>query len=125
MATAKFSDSELQEFKTLILGKLSEAQIDLDLLKGTLSHSDDHGTNDTSPTFKMMEDSSDVLTREETAQLALRQKKFINHLGAALSRIINKTYGVCRVTGKLIPKDRLKAVPHATLSIEAKMAQQK
>ena len=123
VATAKFSDSELQEFKTLILGKLSEAQIDLDLLKGTLSHSDDHGTNDTGRSFNMMEDGSDTLSREEVAQLASRQEKFISNLRNALTRIENKTYGICRATGKLINKDRLKLVPHATLSIEAKNAQ--
>ena len=122
---SRYSDAELEEFKALIEDKLADAHKDLEDLSTTMNLGDDHGTNDTSPTFKMMEDGSDVLTREETAQFALRQKKFINHLGAALNRIINKTYGVCRVTGKLIPKDRLKAVPHATLSIEAKMAQQK
>ena len=88
-----------------------------------MSHSDDHGTNDTSPTFKLMEDGSDVLSREETAQLAVRQQKFIKHLEDALVRIENKTYGICRVTGKLISKERLKIVPHATLSIEAKRQQ--
>ena len=123
MATAKFSDSELQEFKALILGKLKEAQVDLDLLKGTLSHSDDHGTNDTGRSFNMMEDGSDTLSREEVAQLASRQEKFISNLQNALVRIENKTYGICRVTGKLINKERLKLVPHATLSIEAKNAQ--
>ena len=123
MATAKFSDSDLQEFKALILGKLKEAQEDLDLLKGTLSHSDDHGTNDTGRSFNMMEDGSDTLSREEVAQLASRQEKFISNLQNALVRIENKTYGICRVTGKLINKERLKLVPHATLSIEAKNAQ--
>lgn len=121
----RYSDAELKEFKALIDEKLVEAHKDLEDLSTTMNHSDDHGTDDTSPTFKMMEDGSDVLSREETAQLALRQKKFISHLEAALNRIENKTYGVCRITGKLIPKERLKAVPHATLSIEAKMAQQK
>lgn len=123
MATARFSDSDLQEFKALILGKLKEAQEDLDLLKGTLSHSDDHGTNDTGRSFNMMEDGSDTLSREEVAQLAARQEKFISNLQNALVRIENKTYGICRVTGKLINKERLKLVPHATLSIEAKNAQ--
>lgn len=123
MATAKFSARELKEFKALILGKLSEAQIDFDLLKGSLSHSDDHGTNDTGRSFNMMEDGSDTLSREELAQLASRQEKFISNLKNALTRIENKTYGICRVTGKLINKDRLKLVPHATLSIEAKNAQ--
>ena len=123
MATARFSDSDLQEFKVLILAKLEEAQIDLDLLKGTLSHSDDHGTNDTGRSFNMMEDGSDTLSREEVAQLAARQEKFISNLRNALTRIENKTYGICRVTGKLIQKKRLLLVPHATLSIEAKNAQ--
>lgn len=123
MATARYSDNDLQEFKALILGKLNEAQEDLDLLKGTLSHSDDHGTNDTGRSFNMMEDGSDTLSREEVAQLASRQEKFISNLRNALTRIENKTYGICRVTGKLINKERLKLVPHATLSIEAKNAQ--
>lgn len=123
MATARYSDSDLQEFKALILGKLKEAQEDLDLLKGTLSHSDDHGTNDTGRSFNMMEDGSDTLSREEVAQLAARQEKFISNLQNALVRIENKTYGICRATGKLIQKKRLLLVPHATLSIEAKNAQ--
>ncbi len=119
----RYSDAELQEFKDIILQKLEEAKKDFDLLKSSMSNSDDHGTNDTSPTFKMMEDGSDVLSREETAQLAARQQKFIKHLEDALVRIENKTYGLCRVTGKLISKERLKIVPHATLSIEAKRQQ--
>ncbi|MFT4757817.1 MAG: DnaK suppressor protein, partial [Vicingaceae bacterium] len=101
----------------------SEAKIDLDGLRGSLSHKDDHGTEDTSPSFKMMEDGSETLSKEEMSNLAIRQEKFIIHLENALTRISNKTYGVCRETGKLIPKERLKAVPHATLSIEAKNAQ--
>ncbi|UTW63894.1 TraR/DksA family transcriptional regulator [bacterium SCSIO 12741] len=121
----RYSDSELSEFKEIILGKLEEAHKDLELLTSTMSHKDHHGTDDTSPTFKLMEDGPDVLSREETAQLALRQQKFIKHLEDAMVRIENQTYGVCRVTGKLIPKERLRVVPHATLSIEAKMAQQK
>lgn len=123
MATARYSDNDLQEFKELINGKLKEAQEDLDLLKGSLSHSDDHGTDDTGRSFNMMEDGSDTLSREEVAQLASRQEKFISSLRNALMRIENKTYGICRVTGKLIKKERLKLVPHATLSIEAKNAQ--
>jgi len=119
----RYSDSELKEFREIILQKLEEAKKDFDLLKSSMSHSDDHGTNDTSPTFKLMEDGSDVLSREETAQLAVRQQKFIKHLEDALVRIENKTYGICRVTGKLISKERLKIVPHATLSIEAKRQQ--
>lgn len=120
----RYSDAELDEFRAIILRKLEEAKADYDLLKGTMSHSDDHGTDDTSPTFKLMEDGSDVLSKEETAQLAVRQQKFIKHLEDALVRIENKTYGICRVTGKLISKERLRVVPHATLSIEAKLNQQ-
>jgi DnaK suppressor protein len=123
MEKEKYDNSELQEFKELIEGKLSEAKIDLDGLRGSLSHKDDHGTEDTSPSFKMMEDGSETLSKEEMSNLAIRQEKFIIHLENALTRISNKTYGVCRETGKLIPKERLKAVPHATLSIEAKNAQ--
>lgn len=119
----RYSDAELQEFREIINKKLDEARRDLELLRGSLSHTDDHGTDDTSPTFKMMEDGSETLSREETAQLAGRQEKFINALESALMRIENKTYGVCRVTGKLISKDRLRLVPHTTLSIEAKNLQ--
>lgn len=116
----RYSDNELLEFKELILKKVEDSKKDLELLRDTLSYNDDHGTNDTSPSFKMMEDGSETLSREETAQLALRQEKFISSLESALVRIENKTYGLCRVTGKLIPKARLRLVPHATLSIEAK-----
>ena len=116
----RYSDKELTEFKKLIQAKLEEAKNDLRDLKSSLSHSDDHGTDDTSPSFKIMEDGSSTLSREEIAQLAARQEKFVQHLENALVRIQNKTYGICRVTGKLIPKERLKAVPHATLTIEAK-----
>ena len=119
----RFSDNELNEFKELINKKLSEAQEHYNLLVGSLSHSDDHGTDDTGRTFNMMEDGSETLSREELAQLAARQKKFILNLSNALRRIENKTYGVCRVTGKLINKERIKLVPHATMSIEAKNAQ--
>ncbi|MBS1651676.1 MAG: TraR/DksA family transcriptional regulator [Bacteroidetes bacterium] len=119
----RYNDKELQEFKELILQKLSEAQTDYDLLKQTLSNEDDHGTDDTSPTFKLLEDGSDVMSKEEAAQLAQRQEKYIVNLKNALIRIENKTYGVCRVTGKLIPKERLRAVPHATLGIDAKLNQ--
>ncbi len=123
MATTKYNDKDLKEFKELINHKLKEAKIDLDLLRGSLSHNDDHGTNDTGRSFNMMEDGSETLSREEMAQLANRQEKFITSLKNALVRIENKTYGVCRVTGKLINKKRLMLVPHATLSIEAKNAQ--
>ena len=117
----RYSDADLAEFKTLIQNKLKEAHEDFDLLKGSLSHSDDHGTDDTGRTFNMMEDGSETLSREEVAQLAARQEKFIQSLNAALMRIENKTYGICRVTGLLIDKDRLRIVPHATLSVEAKL----
>jgi RNA polymerase-binding transcription factor DksA len=117
----RYTDPELKEFKQLILKKLSEAQKDYELLKSTLSHRDDHGTDDTSPTFKLLEDGSDVLSKEETAHLAGRQEKFIQNLQNALIRIENKTYGICRQTGKLISKERLRSVPHATLAIEAKL----
>ena len=117
----RYTDTELKEFKELILKKLGEAQKDYELLKSTLSHKDDHGTDDTSPTFKLLEDGSDVLSKEETAHLANRQEKFIQNLQNALIRIENKTYGICRQTGKLISKERLRSVPHATLAIEAKL----
>ena len=116
----RYSDEELNEFKKLIEGKLQAAKNDYESLKSTLSYKDHHGTDDTYATFKMMEDGSETLSREEVAQLAIRQEKFIQNLEHALVRIQNKTYGICRVTGKLIPKERLRAVPHATLSIEAK-----
>jgi DnaK suppressor protein len=119
----RYSDAELKEFKGLIVNKLDEASRDYELLKNTLSHKDDHGTDDTSPTFKLLEDGSDVLSKEETAHLAARQEKYIQNLKNALIRIENKTYGICRVTGKLIPKERLRSVPHATLSIDAKLGQ--
>jgi len=121
----RYSDSELDEFRLLINEKLKEAYEDYDLLKGSLSHSDNHGTDDTGRTFNMMEDGSETLSREEVAQLAARQEKFIDSLKSALNRIQNKTYGICRVTGKLIQKERLRLVPHATLSIEAKNMQNK
>jgi DnaK suppressor protein len=119
----RFSDEELQEFKELINRKLEEAKEDLMLLQSSLSHSDDHGTDDTGRSFNMMEDGSETLSREEMAQLAARQEKFVQSLKNALIRIENKTYGICRETGKLIRKERLMLVPHATLSIEAKNAQ--
>lgn len=120
---SRYADAELKEFKVLIQKKLEEASRDYELLKNTLSHKDDHGTDDTSPTFKLLEDGSDVLSKEETAHLAARQEKYIQNLKNALIRIENKTYGICRVTGKLIPKERLRSVPHATLSIDAKLGQ--
>jgi RNA polymerase-binding transcription factor DksA len=120
---SRYSDKELAEFKALILEKLQEAQMDYDLLKQTLSNEDNHGTDDTSPSFKLLEDGSDVMSKEETAQLASRQEKYIVNLKNALVRIENKSYGICRVTGKLIPKQRLRSVPHATLGIDAKLNQ--
>jgi RNA polymerase-binding transcription factor DksA len=119
----RYSDKELAEFKELILEKLREAQTDYDLLKQTLINEDNHGTDDTSPSFKLLEDGSDVMSKEETAQLASRQEKYIVNLKNALVRIENKAYGICRVTGKLIPKERLRSVPHATLGIDAKLSQ--
>ena len=119
----RYADAELDEFRAIIEKKLSEAKDDLLVLKGSLSHKDDHGSNDTSRSFNMMEDGAETLMREENAQLAARTEKFITNLEHALIRIKNKTYGVCRKTGKLINKDRLRLVPHATLSIEAKKAE--
>lgn len=123
MAENRYSDEELKEFEALINEKLEQARQDLDQLRRSLSHEDDNTTDDTSPTFKMMEDGSETMSREETAQLAARQEKFIRNLENALLRIKNKTYGICRETGKLISKERLRLVPHATLSIEAKNRQ--
>jgi DnaK suppressor protein len=119
----RYSDKDLKEFRKIIEEKLVEAKEDLQLLKGQLDHSDDHGTDDTGRSFNMMEDGSETMSREEMAQLASRQEKFIQNLQNALIRIENKTYGICRATGKLISKERLKLVPHATLSIDAKNAQ--
>ena len=120
---SRYSDKELGEFKEILLTKLQEAKADYELLKQTLTNADNHGTDDTSPTFKLLEDGSDMLSKEEVAQLASRQEKYIVNLQNALIRIQNKTYGICRVTGKLIPKERLRSVPHATLSIDAKLSQ--
>lgn len=116
----RYSDEELQEFKALILDKLDKAKKDYEDLRATLSHSNTNDVQDTSPTFKVLEEGASVLSKEETGKLAQRQLKFIQHLEAALVRIENKTYGICRETGKLISKERLRAVPHATLSIDAK-----
>ena len=117
---SRYTDEELQEFKELILKKLDKAQKDYELLKANVMNSDGNDTADTSPTFKVLEEGASTLGKEEAGQLAQRQMKFIQHLQAALIRIENKTYGICRQTGKLIPKERLMAVPHATLSVEAK-----
>ena len=119
----KYSKEELDEFKEIIENKLEKAREDRQLLVDQLSHKDDHGTDDTSPTFKLMDEGSEVLSREEINQLAARQQKFIQSLENAMIRIKNGTYGICRATGKLISKERLRIVPHATLSIEAKNAQ--
>lgn len=119
----RYSDEELQEFKDIILKKLDKAKKDYELLRHTITHEDGNDTQDTSPTFKVLEEGAAVLSKEEAGKLAQRQQKFIQHLQAALVRIENKTYGVCRETGKLIPKERLRAVPHATLSVEAKQNQ--
>ena len=116
----RYSDVELEEFKELILEKLDKAKKDYDLLKSAITNSNGNDTEDTSPTFKILEEGAATLSKEEAGRLAQRQLKFIQHLQAALVRIENKTYGVCRETGQLIPKERLRAVPHATLSIEAK-----
>ncbi|MBR5804345.1 MAG: TraR/DksA family transcriptional regulator [Bacteroidaceae bacterium] len=116
----RYSDAELQEFRAIILQKLELAQRDYDSMKATLMNTDCNGVDDTSPTFKILEEGSNTMSKEETTRLAERQLKFIGDLKAALVRIENKTYGVCRVTGKLIPAERLRAVPHATLTIEAK-----
>ncbi|THG53118.1 MULTISPECIES: TraR/DksA C4-type zinc finger protein [Muribaculum] len=116
----RYNDDELQEFKELILKKLEKAQRDYELLKANVTNSDGNDIADTSPTFKVLEEGASTLSKEEAGQLAQRQMKFIQHLQNALVRIENKTYGVCRETGKLIPKERLMAVPHATLSVEAK-----
>lgn len=119
----RFSDEELMEFKEIILKKLEKAKEDLQMLTEAYTNENGHGTDDTSPTFKVLEEGYQVLSKEENSRLASRQQKFINNLENALLRIENKSYGICRVTGKLISKERLKSVPHATLSIEAKLKQ--
>ena len=121
----RYSDNELAEFKAIIDEKLVKARHDLELLTEAYTNSNDHDTNDTSPTFKVLEEGYNVLSKEENSRLAARQQKFINNLENALIRIQNKSYGVCRVTGKLIAKERLRSVPHATLSIDAKLNQHK
>ncbi len=121
----RYSDAELQEFRDIIQKKLEEAREGLKLLTEAYTTQNANDTNDTSPSFKILEEGSQVLSKEENSQLAARQQKFIRDLENALIRIENKTYGVCRVTGKLISKERLRSVPHATLSIEAKLRQNK
>jgi len=119
----RYSDEELEEFRQIILDKLEKARKDYSLLKNVITHEESNDTEDTSPTFKVLEEGATTLSKEEAGKLAQRQLKFIQHLEAALVRIENKTYGICRETGKLISKERLRAVPHATLSIEAKKRQ--
>jgi RNA polymerase-binding transcription factor DksA len=121
----RYSKEELQEFKEIILQKLEKAKKDLKLLTEAYTNANEHGTNDTSPTFKVLEEGNLVLSKEENSRLAARQQRFIKDLEIALIRIENGTYGVCRETGKLISKERLRSVPHATLSIEAKNQQYK
>ena len=118
-----YTKDELEEFRKIILAKIESAQDDLTVLRSATANDSDNGTEDTSPTFKQFEEGSSTLSKEENIKLAERQAKFIRNLNNALLRIENKTYGICRVTGKLIAKERLKLVPHATLSMEAKNAQ--
>ncbi len=119
----RFSDADLAEFKELILQKIEKAQADLDLIKSAYMNDLNNGTDDTSPTFKAFEEGSETMSKEANSALAIRQEKFIRDLKNALFRVENKTYGICKVTGKLINKERLKLVPHATMSIEAKNMQ--
>ncbi|GHT03259.1 molecular chaperone DnaK [Bacteroidia bacterium] len=119
----RYSDAELEEFRAIINEKLEVAKHDYELLKATISNTDGNDVADTSPTFKVLEEGAATLSKEESGRMAQRQMKFIQSLRSALIRIENKTYGVCRETGSLIPKERLRAVPHATLSIEAKQGQ--
>jgi RNA polymerase-binding transcription factor DksA len=121
--TVRYSDKELAEFKVLLLDKIEKAEHDLELIKSAYMNDHNNGTDDTSPTFKAFEEGSETMSKEANSALAIRQEKFIRDLKNAIIRIENKTYGVCRVTGKLINPERLKLVPHATLSIEAKNMQ--
>ncbi|QCK13840.1 TraR/DksA family transcriptional regulator [Mangrovivirga cuniculi] len=121
----RYSTEELNEFEELIQEKLDKAKKELEMLKGSLSRKDDQGTDNTSGNVKVLEDGADTIEKEQLSQLAARQQKFINNLENAMIRIKNGTYGICSVTGKLISKDRLRAVPHTTLSIEAKLQQNK
>lgn len=122
--SVRYSDEELLEFKELILEKIAEAKKNLELLRGAVAGNANEA-NDTAPTFKALEEGSNVLSKESNAKLAARQLKFIQDLEAALIRIENKTYGICRITGKLIPKERLRIVPHATTTVEGKMMEKK
>ena len=121
----RYSDAELEEFRDIIKEKLDKAFVDYEQLKAALNNLDGNDTTDTSPTFKVLEEGATTMSKEEAGRLAQRQMKFIQHLQAALVRIENKTYGICRETGELIPKERLRAVPHATLSIEEKKKKKK
>ncbi len=125
MEKTRFTEEELEEFREIILKKLEKAHRDLKLLTEAYTNANDHDINDTSPTFKVLEEGYQVMSKEENSRLAARQQKFISGLENALIRIENKTYGICRVTGKLISKERLRSVPHATLSIDAKLNQSK
>ncbi|MDR2951057.1 MAG: TraR/DksA family transcriptional regulator [Dysgonomonas sp.] len=116
----RYSDEELNEFRDIILEKLNKAKVEYEELRAAITNADGNDVTDTSPTFKVLEEGASTLSKEEAGRLAQRQMKFIQNLQSALIRIENKTYGICRETGKLIPKERLRAVPHATLSIEAK-----
>lgn len=122
-ANDRYSDADLEEFRHLITEKIENAQKQLHLIESAFRNDSDNGTDDTSPTFKAFDEGSNVMSKESNSQLAIRQEKFIRDLNNALIRIENKTYGICRVTRKLINKERLKLVPHATLSIEAKNMQ--
>ena len=119
----RYSDADLAEFKEIIVNKIEKAKADLELIKSAYMNDLNNGTDDTSPTFKAFEEGSETMSKEANSQLAIRQEKFIRDLKNALIRIENKTYGICKVTGKLINKERLKIVPHATMSIEAKNLQ--
>ena len=121
----RYSDEELEEFRQIIMEKLEKAREDLKMLTDAYTHANEHDTIDTSPTFKVLEEGYQVLSKEENSRLAARQQKFINSLENALIRIENKSYGICRATGQLISKERLRSVPHATLSIDAKLNQPK
>lgn len=121
----RYSDEELEEFRQIIIEKLEKAREDLKMLTDAYTHANEHDTIDTSPTFKVLEEGYQVLSKEENSRLAARQQKFINSLENALIRIENKSYGICRATGQLISKERLRSVPHATLSIDAKLNQPK
>ena len=119
----RYSDADLAEFKEIILNKIEKAQADLDLIKSAYMNDLNNGTDDTSPTFKAFEEGSETMSKEANSQLAIRQEKFIRDLKNALFRVENKTYGICRISGKLIGKERLMIVPHATMSMEAKNLQ--